>query len=200
MELHQLQMARSEARGLFRSYRAHVHYSTPIDRECMRAFQLLAQGRLVIKAIASIIAAGVNADGFPKLAICRADAPSCRLELETNGAATMTDPRVVSWRGRRANCVPSRFVEFPRGAFPIAASGHRRWSAEALLPLIPLHLRPKRGLANYHVLWEAEWTRVPPGDPFLLRRIGLADLWLVVAQWDLTEVERAVLASRMGGI
>ena len=62
---------------------------------------------------------------------------------------------------------------------------------------MPIHLRPKRGLANYHVLWEAEWTPSPPRDPFLLRRIGKADLWLVVAQWDLTEVERAALATRV---
>lgn len=42
-----------------------------------------------------------------------------------------------------------------------------------------------------------QWQRVPPRDPFLLRRIGKADLWLVVAMWDLTEVERAALATRL---
>jgi hypothetical protein len=31
----------------------------------------------------------------------------------------------------------------------------------------------------------------------LLRRIGRADLWLVVAGWDLTEVERAALSTRL---
>ena len=31
-----------------------------------------------------------------------------------------------------------------------------------------------------------------------LRRIGKADLWLVVAQWDLTEVEKAALSTRVG--
>ena len=66
-----------------------------------------------------------------------------------------------------------------------------------MVPLIPLPLRPKRGLENYHVLWEAEWTGKVPFDPMLLRRIGRADLWLVVAGWDLTEVERAALATRL---
>jgi len=65
------------------------------------------------------------------------------------------------------------------------------------VPLIPVHLRPKRGLANYHILWEAEWRRLPPVDPLLIRRLGKGDLWVVVAAWDLTEVERAAIAARM---
>ena len=64
------------------------------------------------------------------------------------------------------------------------------------MPVIPVHLRPRRGLQNYHVLWEAEWERIPPRDPMLLRRIGRGDMSLVVAAWDLTEVERAALATR----
>jgi hypothetical protein len=31
----------------------------------------------------------------------------------------------------------------------------------------------------------------------LLRRIGQADLWIVCAAWELTEIERAVLAARV---
>ena len=66
-----------------------------------------------------------------------------------------------------------------------------------MVPLIPLPLRPKRGLENYHVLWEAEWTgKVPlrpdaaaPDRPrrFVARRRRL----------DPTEVERAALATRV---
>jgi hypothetical protein len=67
---------------------------------------------------------------------------------------------------------------------------------EAIVPIIPVHLRPKRGLANYHILWEAEWTKRYPVDPYLLRRLG-GDAWLVVAAWDLTDVERAVMSSRL---
>jgi hypothetical protein len=68
-----------------------------------------------------------------------------------------------------------------------------------MLPFIPGHLRPKRALQSYHVLWEAEWTPVPPGDPYLLRRIGNSDAWLVVGAWDLTEVEKVVLSTRLLG-
>ena len=40
-------------------------------------------------------------------------------------------------------------------------------------------------------------ARTPPRDPYLLRRIGKADLWLVVASWELTEVEMAALSTRV---
>lgn len=45
------------------------------------------------------------------------------------------------------------------------------------------------------ILWEAEWQAVPPKDPALLRHLG-GDLYAVVAVWDLTELERAVLGGR----
>lgn len=191
MQTVKLEMPRAEARELYRKYKAHQHYSTPMDAEIRRAYQLLAQGRLIIRAIESVRAAGLGEDGYPKLALCRADASACRLVVrQYDGSATMTCDRVW-WR--RQNAAPSRWIDFPKDSFP----GARLREGEALLPPIPLHLRPKRGLANYHILWEAEWTRVPPRDPFLLRRIGKADMWLVVAMWDLTEVERAALAARI---
>jgi hypothetical protein len=60
-----------------------------------------------------------------------------------------------------------------------------------------LPLRPKRGLANYHILFEAEWSFVAPKDPLLLRRAGKGDLWIVCAAWELTEIERAALTARI---
>jgi hypothetical protein len=46
-----------------------------------------------------------------------------------------------------------------------------------MVPIVPVHLRPKHGLQNYHILWEAEWHPVPPTDPMLLRRYA-GDLWI----------------------
>ena len=64
-----------------------------------------------------------------------------------------------------------------------------------MVPIVPPQLRPHWGLHNYHILWEADWQKVPPRDPALLERIG-GDLYAVLAVWDLTELERAVLAMR----
>lgn len=194
MQTQSITLDRGEARTLFREYKKHLHYSQPIDREVMRAYQLLAQGRLVIKAIESVVAAGVNEAKLPKLAICRADAVECRLLTRHDGSATMTPAGPGQrWFYRRSNAAPSKWVDFPAGSFPLLS----REDASGMVPPVPLHLRPKRGLANYHILWEAEWTKVVPRDPYLLRRIGEADMWLVVAMWDLTEVERAALAARI---
>ncbi len=64
-----------------------------------------------------------------------------------------------------------------------------------MVPLIPPALRPSTDFRNFHILWEAEWQRVAPKDPALLKHVG-GHLYAVLATWDLTELERAVL----GGI
>ena len=178
------------ARELWRAYRKHQHYSTPIDKEVMNAYQKLAQGKLVIKALESIATAGANEMGLPKLAIARADAKLLHLTKRHDGSATMTTTR--SW-SRRANASASQWFDFPANSFP--GSGWK--NAEAIVPIVPLSHRPKRAMQNYHILFEADWTKAPPIDPFLIRRLGKGDLWLVLAMWDLTEVERAALAARL---
>jgi hypothetical protein len=203
METVKVEMPRSEARELYRDYKKHQHYSSPIDQEIQRTYQLIAQGRVVIRALDSVVAAGVGADGFPKLALVRADSEYCRVHMHR---PTQRDARcgvIMSFknlraRGRGSRAGPQQRVDFPQGSF-IWAHSPGDWSAygEAIVPIIPAPLRPKRGLANYHILFEAEWSRVVPKDPLLLRRIGKGDLWLVCAAWDLTEVERAALQARV---
>ena len=184
---------KDQARELWRAYRTHKHYSTPIDQEIAAVYQQLARGRTVIRAIASIVAAGTYIggayNGLPKLAIARADAKEVFWRPADGGGVFSVD----AWR--RENQAQSRRVEIARGQWPGMVG--RFSNATALLPPIPIQHRPKRGLENYHVLWEAEWRPTPPGDPMLLRRIGKSDAWLVVAAWDLTEVERAVLVTRL---
>jgi hypothetical protein len=199
MQTEQLVMGRAEARDLYRKYKEHKHYSTPIDREVQRAYQLLAQGRLVIKALESIKLAGLNAQGLPKLAIAPADAKQVECRVAANGSVTL-DARV--WRSYRSmdsqNLIAQRaYFNFPASTFPAAQAQWGTRQARAIVPVVPIVHRPQRGLANYHVLFEAEWTKAVPVDPMLLRRIGKADLWAVLAMWDLTEVERAVLSTRV---
>src|SRR5207253_8584714 len=65
---------------------------------------------------------------------------------------------------------------------------------KAMVPIIPPHLRPADALSNYYILSEAHWSPEPPRDPFLLKRID-GFLFAVLAAWDLTEIERAVLGT-----
>lgn len=196
MDVSTVSVDRAEARRLYRKYKEHRAYSNPIDWEIQRTYQLLAQGNVVIRAIESIKLAGLHTEGrnagLPKLALCRADAKSCFYRCLPNGSATFSmDRRVRSHHARRR-------VALPAGSIPGQQDRSNSWNAaEAVVPLIPVDMRPRRAMASYHILWEAEWTRIPPHDPYLLRRIGGADLWLVVAHWDLTEVERGALATRV---
>lgn len=195
-----IQVPRAEAAVLYRKYKEHQAYSEPIDWEVQRTYQLLAQGKVIIKAIESIKQAGLNREFLPKLALAPADAKECRLTRYRDGQMVMS-PHLEWSRKQKGNLSfnANTFV-FPAESFPMSWDNKHRTNRsehKSLLPPVPVHLRPKRGLQNYHVLWEAEWQRIPPRDPYLLRRIGKADLWLVVAHWDLTEVERATLSTRV---
>lgn len=197
METTRIEVDRAKARAIYRQYKTHTAYAKPIDWEIQRTYQLMAQGRVVIKAIDSIIQAGVGDDGLPKLAIARADATKCWLRWAWVGADRHRP--VMQWVERlpsAAKRLDNYRIEFPEDAFPRPPGQHVHAS---VVPLIPVHLRPKRGLQNYHILYEAVWRPEPPVDPLLLRRVGQGDLWVVVAAWDLTEVERAALAARISG-
>ena len=66
----------------------------------------------------------------------------------------------------------------------------------AIVPLVPPRLRPK-DLSKYYILWEAEWDPLAPVDPFLLKRLTNR-FFAVVAEWDLTPLERAVIEGTRG--
>jgi hypothetical protein len=194
MDVVNVPVTRQKARELMHAYREHRSAQTPEDRNIERAYREIASGRVLIRALESIKAAGLDERGHTKLAIARADHKRVRLSIGPSNSGAHFQPMVFS-KGR-----------YTRAEWRI--SSHKgiqvpglRWgqylNAEAVVPLIPVHLRPRTALDNYHILWEADWHAVPV-DPMLLRHLG-GDLWIVVAAWDLTEVERAVMASRVAG-
>lgn len=197
---------REAAMKAYQEYLKHRHYETPIDAEIKRTYHALAKGGTVIKALESIVKAGPDADGLPKLAVVRADFPRCIVRREIDGSFNLN-----AWNGNerqryRPSSAADLHFKFGAGSFPTmrnpANAQYGRWRTDgysAIVPIIPIQHRPRRALQAYHVLWEVEkWDPVHvPRDPFLLRRLGKGDLWLVVAAWDLTEVERAALQSRV---
>lgn len=172
------------AMDALRQYREHRANATPEDEAIMRVYREIARGRVVVQAFESIRRAGWNAEAFPKLALTRADVIRC----ECDPSATEVKFYDARGNGKRARYVVRGMPERP----DIRESWRR---GVATVPLIPLHLRPKHSLANYSILWEADWHQAPH-DPLLLRWLR-ADLWIVLAAWDLTAVERAVLEQRV---
>lgn len=200
MLVEKITVSRGEAELLYRKYKEHAAYSEPIDWEVQRAYDLLRNGKVVIRAIESIKQAGLNRDFLPKLALAPATAEACHLRRNRDGSIIMS-PNPDFWHLNRKKLVMrENTFRFPVDSFPLGWNQKFHVSQsehKAAMPMIPSHLRPKRGLQNYSVLWEAEWEPLPPRDPYLLRRIGRGDLWLVVAHWDLTDVEMAALSTRV---
>jgi hypothetical protein len=197
-----IQFDRGQAARLYQDYKKAVHYSKPIDpvdAEVMQAYRLIAKGKLIIRALESLKQAGLTRDFLPKLALASAVAEKCYLTRYRDGQIVMSSTRSARRKRNTFNFRETTF-NFPPDSFPMTWDGKRRAAISdhsAQLPPVPLSLKPKRGLASYFILWEANWQPEPARDPYLLRRIGRADLWVVLAHWELTEVERAALATRV---
>jgi hypothetical protein len=200
MDLQPMTMQKEAAEAAFRDYRAaFMAERNRIDGELMRGYKALKDGKQLIRLSETITAGGVDEMGRPRLTIARADEAFSRFERgRRDGQVTFTTgPR---WGNRFVSAADRRFV-LPPGTLPTVGEGDpfddgSRWMAD--MPIIPPRLRPRHDLKGYHVLWEPVWrlnrTRAP-GDPALLKRIG-GDLFAVLAMWDLTDLERAVLEMR----
>ena len=168
---------------MLNEYRQHRALYDKRDWEIERIYRAISKGKTIISVHQAIIHAGLNAEGWPKLAVMRADQQICICERYHTDRITLradTPSRAAEW-----------YFEIPWANRPPAPAAF--WRATALLPRIPPQHRPPQGtLPSYHLLWEANWTQMQPVDPYLLRRIG-KDAWVVVAAWELTEVEISVL-------
>lgn len=162
------------------------------DRELLKAYRaLLKAGTRLINLPTVILAGGLTEkEKLPRLACVRADSKTCYFNasyprFEAEGSA-------CAWREMR--------VELPRWPTDITDTEWRKrnqypLTARALVPQVPPHLRPDN-LKDYFILWEAEWQRIAPVDPILLSRVN-DHMYAIVAQWDLTDLERRVLENRI---
>lgn len=152
------------------------------DDALERMYAMLRKGGKVLDAAAAIRSAGLNEQGHPKLAIVRSDWPrvTCYSNAESmwfQGVST-DEPwnRSAEFRVRMG-----RGFHFPSRVF-------------SPVPHIPADIRPKDALKNYYTLFEVEKWEQYPLDPILLKRIPKTTLFVVVAEWDLTPLEAAILA------
>ena len=186
MELASITMDRHAARRAFLEYRDAIRRrASEEDAAIMRGYRELAAGRQIVNLTNVLGGAGLDEKGLPKLAIARADLMHIRLKLWMDGSACFYVP---DGRNGRYEC-ESKTVRLPAGTFSDVPKV--RSDVRAIVPIVPPGLRPAAALSNYHILWEADWKRVPK-DPALLKDLG-GGLYTVLAVWDLTELERAVL-------
>ncbi|QDV52145.1 hypothetical protein [Gimesia fumaroli] len=166
------------------------------DRHCKEyealknAYRELSKGNQVIDIVATIQNAGVDHLNRPRLAIVRADAKLCwfrwtHLKRQWGAPSKPIFSSSSSWNPSKAQS-----VVLPRETLPIESNPRDR-VLRAVVPSIPPSLLPDGKLSNYHILWEAEWETIPV-DPMLLKHLG-KNLYVVLATWDLTPLEQAVL-------
>ena len=132
-------------------------------------------------------------EGLPRLAIARADRKQVELNVFRN--SIQFDTSVDYTRDQLLHTFSGVGHSKP-------GWGHdkRRYS---LVPMVPPEHMPcaRSGLKKFHILWEVEqWHEtsrlaVPDRDPLLLKHI-IGELYAVVASWDLTDLERAIMTGR----
>lgn len=166
MEVARVQITDEEAKTALREYRSAKAPKTAQDIAIMQAYRAVARGKKIIRAHELIRQAGLDSLGRPVLAIARADAKFCECQVRID-AVSFRDP---SKSYRQTTAHSSVTWRVPEG------TPTYKWH-RAIVPLVPLHLRPKGPLVPYHVLWEADWEEVPV-DPMLLKKLS-GDLWLV---------------------
>jgi len=191
MNVTTISMDKHEARKAFELYHAAVKARHSYeDKAIMDGYRALSKGLPVINVREAIIAAGTDHLFHPRLAIARADFKRCFYRRWTNGSA-----RFAKERWPQATTIRGGVFNFSDGSLPLFKGD--TVEAEAVVPNIPPQFRPRGSLKRYHILWEADWKQVPR-DPMLLRHLG-GDLFAVLAVWDLTEIERAVLSGTRRG-
>lgn len=189
MNLATLDVTRQQAAEAVIHYRRALKlHRNAEDEAILRGYNQVLKGRKLIQLSETIKAGGADEKYRPRLAVMGAAELSCFVAAGQDGSVQFCPKSSFHWRLR------GRSISLPIDTLPQWRGGPWRVEARSVVPTIPPQHRPPDALSNYHILWEATWTEVPR-DPALLRHLG-GDLWAVLAVWDLTDLERAVLSGR----
>ena len=210
MDLQTIELPRAEARERFVEYRRAVHQRHDAEDEAiMRGYRAMAKGSALISLQAAISAGGVDEHQRPRIAVGKATAEKVFLERRGADGSVMFSTKLERASNNAIDVRP-----FPAGTLPSIDLDGVDWSQReakgvvqggwngtrfSVMPNVPPRFRPAKGLHLYDVLFEVdEWAKEAPPvtkDPALLRHLA-GDLYVVCAVWDLTELERLVLAGR----
>jgi len=148
----------------------------------------LTRGRAIINIFEAFKTAGYNKNNEPALAFAPATLKTVFFEQSTWGAKEGYGHFKDSngWKSKN-------ILDFSKETFPSIKIDRER-TLSCKVPLIPPKHLPKT-LANCYLLWEAEDWKVVTKDPILLKKINNS-LYSVIATWDLTKLERLIVAGR----
>lgn len=217
MDVPLIQMDPEDAQQRLEAYRGSLRRSADEEYSAAVAgYEALATGTPVIQLSEAIKSAPRDETGRPMIGLARSDRNEVKLRWDGNSTRisydTSKDFRQSVFESSLLICRVN--IGRTHGQRVTYTTDHgERWYHQslegyAMVPMIPPHAVAAAGgrtkLRKHLVLWEVEeWAdnrhRTEPDlDPLLLRPIH-GDLCAVVAAWDLTDLERAIMAGR-GGI
>lgn len=200
MELAKVQIDETDAEEKYKQYLEVVKTRKEKQYEDLKkVYRALKQGYKVIDIFKAFSDTGLE-NNHPKLAIAQAHVRTVFFQKEIGGAGIFTASNLARWENKEK----VDDVRLPGGTFPeweliepnegVSTFNLKDKNICTNVPLIPAHLLPDGKLENYYILFEVdEWNPVAPvKDPYLLRRIN-ANTFIVLAEWDVTEVEKIVM-------
>ena len=199
-----IQIEKGKAKEIYNEYLEAVKTrKEQYIKDLKQVYYHLSKGEKILDIYEVFKQSGVNEDGEPKLGIVRADASKCVFHKQSLGAGRFSES--IDWRDKE---IPARFdVILPSNTFPEWKTQEQspdveNWDFHPIIrrniqtktPICPPHLLPEGKLDNYYILFEVDkWNEMPVAkDPFLLKRIN-SNAFIVLAEWELTEVEQAVI-------
>ncbi|MCW4047333.1 MAG: hypothetical protein NWE99_07205 [Candidatus Bathyarchaeota archaeon] len=211
MEVDELAMPKQQAEAEFNALKQALRQNSHLRKEQIRrdmcaVYGHLHHGKKIIDIYTSFQKAGLNKDGDPKLAICRADAKQCYCYKFKDGSAVFADQRWITAPRKTFGDIklpagtfkwPPQRTDIPMDNWQNDIKGSK--NIQTPVPIIPAKIlvnEVKILLKNYHILWEVEeWKPEPPRDPILLKQLT-PNLFGVLATWDPTPLERAIIRGR----
>jgi hypothetical protein len=190
---------RKEALKKWRLYnQAEKQSKMPIYKDLKRVYVALKDGKTVLDIHDVMKRAGIRSNGHPKLAIARITEKTVWCKYWTTGSVKFVNSE-PGWRNSENRY--DVFIEKVLPSFNKETLGTDQWrgfmTLKAPIPLVPPQFLPKKVTKDYYVLWEVDvWENVPPRDPYILKRLT-ANMFVVLAAWELTPIERAVMKGRM---
>jgi len=206
MDVTTFKVSQSEASSKLREYRGTGRESAEYER-VRQAYEAAAKGGTLLVLSEVMRECPRDAKQRPKLAIARSD----RLQVKYQVQAWHTSQAIVerfdtsvfqrSGRTARNSVITLPIAREVLDRMPRNANGYISLEGYAYVPLVPPNVAKGHDLTKRFTLWEVEqWSDTnldvrPDRDPYLLEQIA-PDLYTVVGEWDLTEIERAVMQSR----
>jgi hypothetical protein len=196
MNLDTLTITPAEAEAGFAEYRGRPD---PQDRAIAAVYKAAQAGDKLIELSSAIHRGGYHPNGLPRLAVARAGSRVCWAAMRsmvTGSVVHSVEICYADWQNAATQHVVGVRPHTVTVQLPLST---QVWAqGTTMVPPIPPRFRPKRALIGpdlgaYHVLWEVEqWTMTPSRDPALIQHVA-GDVWKVLAEWDLTPLERAAI-------